>query len=770
MVLLCPALSAISFAAELGTPIGRLSYVEGRVDRKDIGSDQYNPMIKGEFVYPGDLVRTKSFSRAEIAFLDKSVVKIGENSQLDLKEYKIHEDGLRENARLFLDRGVIRAIVSKSAGGAQNFLIETPNSSGSVKGSDIGVSYLKASSSFISMSGAIETRHRQFPNQAVTVMKGNTVLIPAAFPPQAARPYLKPEADRLDQDTAPLMERDARGTPSDLSKGVVTGFAGDVRVRSKGTSSWHRAALKEALGEGDEIETGENGSLRLILESGRIVEMSQNTQLSIKKFSVDAKTGLREDLLESNKGEIRARIEKLKGGSKFQIATPTAIASVRGTVLYLNVMPTLTHAFFEAGQGSLASLMNGLEVLIDAGQNAQADGQGNLTDPVLTTDEQHQQLENSFNSQDRTYGYSSADETQITEAPPEGGDGTGNEDPVSGDFQRQQVFDLIPPGLPVTPPSSGSTAELKLAFIENRGTGFGNFSSGERITIENFNGEALNVRGEDSGVWGAVLSGNFSMPSVLSPTLTIAVSGSVRDSQPDPDGLDQEALFFSTVSGQWQAGGDLSGQVKGVWVSESDGDPFLKAGTMDGFVLGASDLNAGTWQGLAAGDFQKTTELLSNAEVGDFLAKNGIRFSEMFHPGMFLGSGSFEGVRGASILFNQPNSNQISFFNTPAFSQNLWTGFFGGTFSDFSAGTNASWTATLNSPESDLGLITANFTGVRWTDTQWAANVEGSSTGGLQFTGSAAGTVTATQVADGKASGTFQGAGAGTWSESQSAV
>src|SRR3989338_2051981 len=89
----------LAFGAE---PIGQFSYLEGRVDRKSAGSTDYIPVVKDEPVFTGDTLRTKGYSRAEISFNDKSIVKVGENSQVELKEYALNAAGVRESVRLFI--------------------------------------------------------------------------------------------------------------------------------------------------------------------------------------------------------------------------------------------------------------------------------------------------------------------------------------------------------------------------------------------------------------------------------------------------------------------------------------------------------------------------------------------------------------------------------------------------------------------------------------------------------------------------------------------
>ena len=653
------------FAAESGTQVGRLSYLEGRVDRKDTPSGDYTPVIKGEFIYPGDILRTKGFSRAEMSFADKSVVKLGENSQVELKEYKVRENGERENAHIFLDRGVLRAIVSKSLAGSQNFFIDTPNSIGSVKGSDIGVSYLKSASTFMSMSGAIETHHQKFPDQVVLVNKGSTVFIPLDGPPQSSRAYLPTEADRLDNETAPLLSRDSRLVAADLSKALVTDYTGDVRVRGHGTSQWHRVATKETLGEGDEVETGENGTLRMVLESGRIVELKNNTQISIKKFSVDPKTGFREDLLESKRGEIRARIEKLKGGSKFQVTTPTAIAAVRGTIMYLNISPALTHAFFEAGQGSLTSLVNGIEKLIDPGQNAQADNEGAVSDPVTTTPEQHEQLENGFNSQDQTYGYSSPDGNSITDThlndaeDSRGGKNTDTIDPTGN--SNTVIFNDIPVPLPSTtsvalaPTFSGEVTNGSFFFFsDDRG-----FS--EKGSIDGFLAGEGNIA--DAG------RGHSTVDVLLGGTFE---TDGLDDAQPVVWNIGFNGEGFTGLAGGISTDGLSSAFAKAIYVAPNAVDGKYEAGILSGDLEGFFVGNEGEGVWLTGGLF--SAEFRDRTATRPENLLNEIDSSPL--AGVGSGSGNF-GEGSGSLTIDSFQGNGMSILDQ---NWGIWNALMGGTF------------------------------------------------------------------------------------------
>ncbi len=403
------ALLAMTVPAHAAQEIGKLTYVEGRVDRMEPASVGYLPVVKEEAIFLGDTVRTKSYSRAEIAFADKSVLRLGENSQVRIKEYAMATDGTRQSATLYLDRGKIRTTVAKTKD-LSPFTIETPNASGTIKGSDMFVSFQKSSTAVLALEGKMALRNLAFPDKVVEVMPHRTALVGPDAPPLEPRPFAPIEQIRLEQDTAPRATMMEGKKAMDSSKALVTKVTGEVLSRLGNQAPGHKVEVKEAISAGSDIETGPHGQIEIVLESGRVVQLQPNTRLTVKKLSRDPKTGAREDLFESTLGKIRVSVEKLKANSKFEIKTPTAIAGVRGTVMYLNIMPNITAVFFEGGTGYIGNLGIVGQILVKDvgdGHNASADDKGKVSDPVATTPEQRQNLESGWDPQAETFGYSS---------------------------------------------------------------------------------------------------------------------------------------------------------------------------------------------------------------------------------------------------------------------------------------------------------------------------------------------------------------------------
>jgi len=119
---------------------------------------------------------------------------------------------------------------------------------------------------------------------------------------------------------------------------AVTNISGEVMVQRKDTGEWEPIAPGNVLSGGDTIKTLPASKARLQFPSGSVIEVNENTLLSIEQLArktPQAPGGGEVFLLG---GRIKATIEKLQEGTTFRVKTPTAIAGVRGTIFYVNVV------------------------------------------------------------------------------------------------------------------------------------------------------------------------------------------------------------------------------------------------------------------------------------------------------------------------------------------------------------------------------------------------------------------------------------------------
>jgi hypothetical protein len=219
-LLLCVPL----FAEEVGTVVS----TQGRVDIFKAGSETALPIREDEPVSVGDSIRTKSGAKAEIAFKDKSILRLAQNSRILIKDYSLDENKRRISAAIELSRGKARAIIEKMPD-SSDFVITTPNAKGSVRGSDITAFYQAGNSGMFVTEGKMSLVNLAHPEDHVTVNAGNAALVPLEELPKGPRPYLDTEKKVNEEDTNVPVSLSKTGNVS-IIKGAVAKVSGIVKI------------------------------------------------------------------------------------------------------------------------------------------------------------------------------------------------------------------------------------------------------------------------------------------------------------------------------------------------------------------------------------------------------------------------------------------------------------------------------------------------------------------------------------------------------------
>ncbi|MEW6775951.1 MAG: FecR family protein, partial [Bdellovibrionota bacterium] len=115
--------------------------------------------------------------------------------------------------------------------------------------------------------------------------------------------------------------------------GKITDAEGEAEIIRKGTAEPEIVQEQMDVFEGDALETGEDGMIRVALADGSSLTLAPEGHLKITRQLYDAKKGERESLFDLLRGKIRAEVAKLAklSRSNFEVRTPTAVAGVRGT-------------------------------------------------------------------------------------------------------------------------------------------------------------------------------------------------------------------------------------------------------------------------------------------------------------------------------------------------------------------------------------------------------------------------------------------------------
>lgn len=118
---------------------------------------------------------------------------------------------------------------------------------------------------------------------------------------------------------------------------AVAGAIGKV-VAVRGTTVIERGGQEIAakvnldLEVSDSIRTAESAKIKLLFTDGSILTLGAKTHLVVKEF-IDGKGERGKSLFNLLDGKMRSVV----GHTEFEVATPTAVAAARGTVIYFDV-------------------------------------------------------------------------------------------------------------------------------------------------------------------------------------------------------------------------------------------------------------------------------------------------------------------------------------------------------------------------------------------------------------------------------------------------
>ncbi len=144
-------------AAAQGDVVGRLTQVEGRVDILRGGQLPATPVKVEDGVQAGDVLRTKSLSKAQITFIDNSTLTISPDSRIGIEAYMFDSAQKKRNAVIQLFKGLAHVVVSKIFQAAEpDFVVKTQTAIMGVRGTDFGIRLHPNSSEILNFEGRLQ--------------------------------------------------------------------------------------------------------------------------------------------------------------------------------------------------------------------------------------------------------------------------------------------------------------------------------------------------------------------------------------------------------------------------------------------------------------------------------------------------------------------------------------------------------------------------------------------------------------------------------------
>jgi len=144
-------------AGAQGDVVGRLTQVEGRVDILRGGQLPATPAKVDDGVQAGDVLRTKSLSKAQITFMDESILTISPDSRIGIEAYMYDSAQKKRNAVVQLFKGLAHVVVSKIFQSAEpDFVVKTQTAVMGVRGTDFGIRVHPNSSEILNFEGRLQ--------------------------------------------------------------------------------------------------------------------------------------------------------------------------------------------------------------------------------------------------------------------------------------------------------------------------------------------------------------------------------------------------------------------------------------------------------------------------------------------------------------------------------------------------------------------------------------------------------------------------------------
>ncbi|UCD33214.1 MAG: FecR domain-containing protein, partial [Desulfobacterales bacterium] len=121
-------------------------------------------------------------------------------------------------------------------------------------------------------------------------------------------------------------------------KAKVTLLEGSAFVVKKGMEEAQPLAQGDLLSGGDRITTGKKSRIELKMPDGSYLRFDENTTFELQAIAFEKKRKRRKITISMILGKTWAKVSRLFGvKGRFEIATRTAVAGVRGTVYRMNV-------------------------------------------------------------------------------------------------------------------------------------------------------------------------------------------------------------------------------------------------------------------------------------------------------------------------------------------------------------------------------------------------------------------------------------------------
>jgi hypothetical protein len=154
------------------------------------------------------------------------------------------------------------------------------------------------------------------------------------------------------------------------SVAITVKSTGEVLLSAAGSKSEKALKTGDRLNDGDRIRTGADGRAVLVFTDDKSqLKLTPQTDLVLH---ANRQGGRTDKEVELSAGTLWSKVTRQQG--EFRIATPTSVASVKGTAWWTKSGPALTEIITEEGIVALISRRTGESVDVVMGRTGSSDG------------------------------------------------------------------------------------------------------------------------------------------------------------------------------------------------------------------------------------------------------------------------------------------------------------------------------------------------------------------------------------------------------------
>jgi hypothetical protein len=178
--------SAVSFAQPpQDVRIGRVTALEGRATVLRQGRFAAQPLAMHAAIFQEDLIQTDAASKIRIALVDDTVISLGPQSRLEMRQFVYAAGQPTRTARLAVPVGLFRAIIKKLWPQSTTEVI-TPTAIAAIRGTDFMGEVTAESTAIVVLEGTVIVSNvRATFRGLATLTEGLGVTVTADQPPPA---------------------------------------------------------------------------------------------------------------------------------------------------------------------------------------------------------------------------------------------------------------------------------------------------------------------------------------------------------------------------------------------------------------------------------------------------------------------------------------------------------------------------------------------------------------------------------------------------------